>query len=160
MKRGFTMLELLIVIAIIGVMSTLAIVGLTGAQAHARDGRRKSDLETVRSALELYRADCDRYPPAGNSSGSFSFTAGSNFKLTGTNSSSTARCSRSTTYLNLVPSDPTSSGRYLYSVAADGSTYSLCSYLELHAGMSVVSCGGTQCGTSSSYSCYYQAISP
>ena len=53
-KAGFTLVELLIVVAIIGVLFTLAIVSFTGAQKQARDSQRKSDLNQYRAALENY----------------------------------------------------------------------------------------------------------
>lgn len=62
-KRGFTLVELLVVIVIIGVLAGLALVSLQGARKLARDGKRKADLEQIRSALEMYRADNGQYPP-------------------------------------------------------------------------------------------------
>ena len=61
-KKGFTLIELLVVISIIGILIAVSIFGLSGARESARDARRKSDLELIRSGLELYRADCNAYP--------------------------------------------------------------------------------------------------
>lgn len=55
-------MELLIVMAIIAILAGLSLFALRGTRESARDGRRLSDLETIRSALEIYRADCDYYP--------------------------------------------------------------------------------------------------
>lgn len=59
--KGFTLLELLIVIAIIGILSALLMVNFVGIKQRARDGQRKSNLRQIQSALELYRADQGSY---------------------------------------------------------------------------------------------------
>lgn len=61
-QRGFTLIELLIVISLIGILSGFAIINLVGVRSRGRDAERKSDLQTIRSALELYRADENQYP--------------------------------------------------------------------------------------------------
>ncbi|MFH1840960.1 MAG: type II secretion system protein GspG [Candidatus Shapirobacteria bacterium] len=58
------MVELLIVIAIIGVLAGIGISSYIGQLARARDSRRKADLEQIRSALEMCRADVGSYPNA------------------------------------------------------------------------------------------------
>lgn len=65
-QRGFTMIELLVAATIIAVLSTIGIVSYTSLNQRARDGKRKADLEQVRSALELYRTDNGEYPEQAN----------------------------------------------------------------------------------------------
>lgn len=161
MKRGFTLIELLIVVAIIASLMSIAIIGVSGAQKSARDNRRKADLETVRSALELYKADCDRYPASGTNAGNFSFSGASGFKLTGTSAAAGARCSTSNTYLASIPKDPKTGPSYLYIVNGSGTSYSLCSTLEKGTNLTAINCGGsggTICGGSNN--CYYEATNP
>ena len=57
MKRAFTLIELLIVVAIIGILSAIIYVNWQSAQAKARDNKRKADLQAVSSAMTLYHAD-------------------------------------------------------------------------------------------------------
>lgn len=61
-QKGFTLVELLIVIAIIGLLATLAIVSLTSAQQKARDTKRVADVKAIQTALELYWNDLANYP--------------------------------------------------------------------------------------------------
>lgn len=51
-RRGFTIVELLIVIAIMGILLVLGVVNLRGSQANARDSERKIDVENIALALE------------------------------------------------------------------------------------------------------------
>lgn len=62
-KFGFTLVELLVVITIIGILSTAAVVNLRTAKAKARDARRLSDIAQIRKALEVYNyLEGDDYP--------------------------------------------------------------------------------------------------
>lgn len=61
-KQGFTLLELLVVIFIIAIISTLAYVSLENARAKGRDTRRLADVYQIRQALELYRDGEGAYP--------------------------------------------------------------------------------------------------
>lgn len=53
-RSGFTLLELLIVIAILIVLAGVVIIRFSGAQGAARDTRRKSDIRQYQTALEKY----------------------------------------------------------------------------------------------------------
>ena len=53
-KKGFTIIELLVVISIIGLLSTISVVVLNGARIKNRDTRRLADMKQLSTALELY----------------------------------------------------------------------------------------------------------
>src|SRR3989344_5965218 len=59
---GFTLIELLVVISIVGSIIGLSVFGLQGARQSSRHSKRKADLEQIRSGLEIYKSDCDKYP--------------------------------------------------------------------------------------------------
>lgn len=63
-RTGFTLVELLIVLAIIGILSAMSLVTIADARAKARDARRKGDLATMRLSLFLYAADANDFFPA------------------------------------------------------------------------------------------------
>lgn len=60
--KGFTLIEILIVISIIGVLSSLTLLGLGSFRASGRDVRRVTDLRQITNALELYYAKVGVYP--------------------------------------------------------------------------------------------------
>lgn len=53
-RRGFTVVELLIVITVMGILLILGVVNLRGTQVSARDTERKTDIETIGLQLEIY----------------------------------------------------------------------------------------------------------
>ena len=118
-NSGFTLIELLTVMTIIAVLAGLALVSLQGARKSARDGKRKADLEQIRSALEMYRAD---NPTVGYSAG-----------LSGLSG-----------YIT-VPSDPLPGRSYSYNRVST-SSYKLCASLEISTGTTYSDCNGN-CGT-------------
>jgi type II secretion system protein G len=63
-RRGFTLIELMIVIVILGILMGTILPRLTGAQSRARDTARIADLNNISQALEVYSSDEGEYPDA------------------------------------------------------------------------------------------------
>jgi prepilin-type N-terminal cleavage/methylation domain-containing protein len=62
-QKGFTLVELLMVIAIIGLLSTIAVVSFNNAKARARDAKRMGDLTALRKAIDIYIQDHNNQIP-------------------------------------------------------------------------------------------------
>lgn len=65
LQKGFTLIEMLVVIAIISILIGIGVNTFTIAQKKARDVRRKADLRSIQVALELYKQDKGSYPTGG-----------------------------------------------------------------------------------------------
>lgn len=61
-KRGFTLVEILIVVSIIGLLASIVLVGLGSFRSRGRDARRIADLRQTQNALELYYSKFGSYP--------------------------------------------------------------------------------------------------
>jgi type II secretion system protein G len=60
--KGFTLLEILIVLAILGILATLLMANYFTSLKKGRDLKRKHDLDQVKMALKLFYSDEQRYP--------------------------------------------------------------------------------------------------
>lgn len=60
--NGFTLIEMLVVVSIIGILATLVSANLNSARSRARDAERKSDLKNIQTALRIYYNDYGSYP--------------------------------------------------------------------------------------------------
>lgn len=115
-KYGFTLVELLVVISIIGILTMISVASYTTAQIKARDSQRKSDLDGISKALMLYYNDTGSFP------GSFPF-GDSAVGFTGANA---------IIYMRIAPQDPKNSNdsTYQYIYKTDGKSFNLFSKLE------------------------------
>ncbi len=132
MQKGFSLIELLVVATVIIVITTIGLVSFTTAGKGARDGKRKADLEAVRQALVLYKADGNTYP---------SGTSGNNANYT----TMTATLVSGGYLSNPKPDDPknTAPYQYTYYAPAAGDSFCLCAYAEDDdiANQATTSCG-------------------
>lgn len=64
--QGFTIVELLIVIVVIGILAALVLNSFSGVQARARDTERRTDINAIATQLEVYYNDGGGYPTVAN----------------------------------------------------------------------------------------------
>lgn len=62
MKKGYTIIELLVVISIAGILMSLGAFSWNAVAARSRDNTRKTDLERIKTVLEQYASDYRSYP--------------------------------------------------------------------------------------------------
>jgi prepilin-type N-terminal cleavage/methylation domain-containing protein len=68
-QKGFTLIELIVVIAVIGILAFTAVVSLSGIRERARDSRRMSDISAVQQAMGMIYSENSDYTKAGCSTG-------------------------------------------------------------------------------------------
>lgn len=157
-KRGFTLLELIVVITIIGILVTLVSYGLIHVQSEARDTSRKSDLDAISEAFIARYQDetCDQsiqdnhYPNVTTGSGGASASSGwvpvSMLGLTNlSNQTEPCNGSFSPTYLSSIPTDPQTSSNWTYlfnlnSANSPGNHYRLAASLENYTNATTATC--------------------
>lgn len=154
MKKAFSLIELLIVIVIIAILSTLIIYSVGNAQAKARDAKRKSDIKAISVALEAYKSQKGRYPAMCATGPSFyhAYSSKVSFeKISVDNFGCTAGdriyALLQQGYISSVPLDPSTQGNQGYYYYSDGfgKSYKILSYGPelLDAGMSSDACKKT-----------------
>jgi len=122
-EKGFTLIELVVVVAILGVLIAMAISGITSQMSKARDIQRKSDLKSIKTSLALYYNVWGQYPDSD-----------ANNRILGCGNPGPVVCTggnpwtRGTeNYMKILPSDP-GGGDYAYS--RSGEDYSIAATLE------------------------------
>lgn len=121
-SSGFTLIEILVVIAIIGTIAAVVMGSLNTARGKARDSARTLSIREVKSALELYYSDYGTYPPA-RTAGGVALNDGSGGVL-----SSTVTVDLSE-YIPTAPIDPLG-GSYNYWYVRGTKSYGIRMYYE------------------------------
>jgi len=109
---GFTLIELIIVMAILGLLATVGLASFRSSQIKGRDAQRKNDLGQLQRGLEAYYNDKGQYPA----------------DLPGAGSPwQDEEVEDGTLYMKEIPSDPTT---FSYEYESDGTSYKIFAFLE------------------------------
>src|SRR3989338_9469559 len=119
-KKGFTLLELVTVMAILAILAGILFGNFTSSLIKGRDSKRKQDLENVQKALEVYYFENNLYPTA-----AASLTGGLPWSSALVDNQAVPK-----TFMQKLPIDPMSSTGYTYVYQSDGTFYKLYSCLE------------------------------
>jgi prepilin-type N-terminal cleavage/methylation domain-containing protein len=126
-SRGFSLIELLVVITIISLLTGVIVTSVSGSRGKARDAQRVSDLGQLQLAMALYLDRCNQYPS--------SVLQGSTYII-----NIASGCTTSTgnvtmaTYINQIPTPPTGAGQTGYDYATYTVGSSIVNYV-LHANL-------------------------
>lgn len=113
-QAGFSLIELLVVISIIGVLTAVLVMNLVGARERSRDSQKIQDLNSIKSALRMYYNDNQVYPSPGvvNCTNCLNTAIGDSY----------------------LPGLKNSSVGYSYSAGSDGNSFVIKTTLESSAG--------------------------
>ena len=142
-KKGFTLIELMVVIAIIGILASIVLVSLNSARKKSRDARRLSDIKQLQLALEMYFDSNGHYP-----------TALSDLVTGG--------------YMSQVPTDPLTGDNYSYAYypSTDPTDYHLGATIEDPSGVKALdsdqdcNSAGTTCPAGAAYTNGFDGADP
>lgn len=138
-KKGFTFIEILVVVTIIGIITSMGMVMYTEFVKQSRDAKRKGDLENMRGALEMYKSKNNLYPTSIPSSNGLLFGTGDLCDV--------PDCSSGGIYLKKLPNDPKNPTYNYYYSSSGSSDYVLGTYLEKGSSSNC----GNNCGAICNY---------
>ena len=138
-SKGFSLVELLVVVAILGILSVMAYLGIQSSQVRTMNEKVTSDLLAIQNALEQFKEDNGHYPALNE----LSLGGNKNVLCFDEKMAYLHTCEKATflqtqidndlltkRYLQEVPTDPRTQSRYSYGVTTDGQYYQIAGIQE------------------------------
>lgn len=145
-SNGFSLIELLVVISIIGTLAGLLITNMVGVRGRAADTKIKNNMRQMKTSLRLYYNDYQQYPNASSGAMAGCGTSGS---TACTDGGVFSAGSGPTVYMQELPAS------FTYSVTADNESFvvatSLSNASDSDVEKSANACGQTYTASSSAY---------
>lgn len=134
-NKGFTLIELMVAIAIVAILAVIGMTVFSGTQKSARDTRRRGDIDSISKTLEANYNTYQNQNCAGSSAGTYCNPLAAWFQG------------------NVVPTDPQTGAAYAASpaLANNNSSYCVCAVLENKNGNSSTLCTGGTPTTAASF---------
>lgn len=153
---AFTILELLVAMAIISILIAMGLRVFGTVQEKARDNRRKQDLQSITKALEMYYNDLGRYPLSSTPDG-FILGCGVDAQQGCAWGGVFRNNTNGTLYMGEIPQDPSVGTRYFYQAVDDGAGFYLFAHLENEEDREVALNTGGEPSTFLNTSCIQQS---
>jgi prepilin-type N-terminal cleavage/methylation domain-containing protein len=118
-RRGFTLIELMVVVTIIGILASIVLVSLDTARVKARDARRLADIRQTVLGLEFYVDEYRHYPPITGAT-----TPAARWQKLKECLEAQAACTDNTDpkqFMAIVPQDPLATGAFQYDYSPNAS---------------------------------------
>ncbi len=100
-KRGFTLIELTVVIGIVAILYAIIFGSVSNSKSHSRDDKRISDIKQIQVALEQFNEACQQYPATPLTLNTSCVSTGEENVTFGS-------------YIPNIPTDPQNSSSYVY----------------------------------------------
>ncbi|MFA5013070.1 MAG: carbohydrate binding domain-containing protein [Candidatus Paceibacterota bacterium] len=139
-RTAFTLIEISVAIAIVGIIAALIIVGTSGTRNSAYDAKRKGDVEMLEKTILTYQAYAGSVPVSATAC---------DLKQDGTGCAFTS--SFTPTYITTIPTDPANSSVYYRYSSTDGSAFTVQALLSDGFGYSCSSVGNVCALTSRNF---------
>lgn len=123
--RGFTFVEIIVVVAVLGIIASIVLANLSFAARKSRDGDRQGDLKTLQSAIELYKQKNGRYPAGCRGASVWSGQTGTSYACASGNQYIMGLAPE---FIPTLPTDKRLNGvnsGYVYTTNAAGTVYKL-----------------------------------
>jgi type II secretion system protein G len=133
-KKGFTLIELMVVVIIIAILTSIVMASFAQAKAKSRDAKRISDLAQLQLALELGFDKCNSFPQASTVNGIHVLVLSSVFSSSCFNPARTNSPYVLSDFISRIPTDPNGSN-YVYEVYSSRFDYRLMATLETMTGV-------------------------